>query len=113
MRGMTWWRVQMVAWLAALCVENAAAHRSFTWREIRDRFEAQNPTLHAGEIGISELHAQEITAFLRPNPDLMATIDQIDPFTTNPYRPSTNTVPFGYLTAASQLNLAVGREVIQ
>jgi cobalt-zinc-cadmium efflux system outer membrane protein len=108
-----WLRVAMGALVAALCVQTVSAQRVFTWQEIRDKFEAQNPTLRAGEIGISESRMQEITAFLRPNPDLMATIDQIDRFTTNPYRPTTNTVPFGYVAPASQLNLAVGREVIQ
>ena len=95
MRDMTWSRVSTVALLAALCVQHASAQRVFTWQEIRDKFEAQNPTLRAGEIGISESRTQEITAYLRPNPDLTATVDQIDPFTTNPYRPFANTLPFG------------------
>src|SRR6266478_1771786 len=95
MRRMTWSRVPAGVLLASLCVRNASAQRAFTWQEIRDKFETQNPTLRAGEIGIGESRAQEITAYLRPNPDLTATVDQIDPFTTNPYRPFTNTLPFG------------------
>src|SRR5437899_3046309 len=95
MRRMNCSRVPMAALLAALCVQNALAQRAFTWQEIRDKFEAQNPTLRAGEIGISESRTQEITAYLRPNPDFTATVDQIDPFTGNPYRPFTNTLPFG------------------
>jgi len=40
------------------------AQKALTWQEIRDKFEAANPTLRAGQIGIDESRAQEITAFL-------------------------------------------------
>ena len=40
-----------------------------TWDQIRDRFQATNPTLRAAQLGIDESRAQEITAYLRPNPD--------------------------------------------
>ena len=55
--------------------------------------QAANPTLRAGRIGIQESRAGEITAFLRPNPDLTVSADQFNPFTGNPYRPFTNTLP--------------------
>src|SRR5258708_11312307 len=57
------------------------AQRALTWREVRERFEAANPTLRAGQIGIDECKAQEITALLRPNPSLTLTADgtQITP----------------------------------
>jgi cobalt-zinc-cadmium efflux system outer membrane protein len=74
------------------------AQGAYTWQQIREKFEAQNPTLRAGEIGISESRAQEITAYLRPNPDVTATFDQIDPFTPNPYRPFTYALPLGSVT---------------
>src|SRR5216683_642043 len=51
------------------------AQRALTWREVRERFEAANPTLRAGQIGIDESKAQEITAFLRPNPNFTLTAD--------------------------------------
>jgi len=54
----------------------------FTWEQIRDRFQTNNPTLRAAAIGIDESRAQEITAYLRPNPDLTAGVDQINPFST-------------------------------
>ncbi len=41
-----------------------------TWPQIRDRFEQNNPTLQAYKLSIDESKAQEITAFLRPNPTL-------------------------------------------
>jgi outer membrane protein, heavy metal efflux system len=78
--------------LFTVCAGRAAlAQRVFTWQEIRDKFEATNPTLHAGQMNIDESKASEITAYLRPNPDMVAALDQFAPFTTNPYR------PFGYL----------------
>ncbi len=65
----------------------ARAQSAYTWRQIRDKFEAANPTLQAARIGIDESRADEVTAYLRPNPTITATLDQINPFTGNPYRP--------------------------
>jgi cobalt-zinc-cadmium efflux system outer membrane protein len=41
-----------------------------TWEEIKRKFEAQNSTLQADAINLQEMKAQEITAYLRPNPQL-------------------------------------------
>jgi outer membrane protein, heavy metal efflux system len=46
-----------------------------TWDQVRQRFEQNNPTLQAGETGIGESRAEEITADLRPNPELTLTAD--------------------------------------
>jgi cobalt-zinc-cadmium efflux system outer membrane protein len=59
----------------AISVESSFAQRALTWQEVRDKFEAANPTLRAGQIGIDESKAQEITAFLRPNPNLTLSTD--------------------------------------
>ncbi len=64
-----------------------------TWEQIQQKFEAANPTLRAGQLNIDESKANEITAFLRPNPELSVSLDQFDPFTPNPYRPFTNLQP--------------------
>jgi cobalt-zinc-cadmium efflux system outer membrane protein len=69
---------------AAALAQSALAQKSLTWQEIRDRFEAGNPTLRAGQIGVDESRAQEITAFLRPNPSLSLLADQINPFSGGP-----------------------------
>src|SRR5580704_19670801 len=71
--------------LFATCnAQNPPPPHAFTWQELRDKFEAANPTLLAARIGIDESKADEITAYLRPNPDLSASIDQINPFATQP-----------------------------
>ena len=68
----------------ATMTQSVWAQKSLTWQEIRDRFEAGNPTLRAGQIGVDESRAQEITAFLRPNPSLSLLADQINPFSGGP-----------------------------
>jgi len=60
------------------------AQKALTWKEVREKFETANPTLRAGQIGIDESRAQEITANLRPNPTLTLLSDQIDPFNLGP-----------------------------
>jgi len=65
------------------CVEQKiTAQHAFTWQEIRDKFETTNPTLQAARIGIDESKAQEITAYLRPNPDFTLLTDgtQLAPY---------------------------------
>jgi cobalt-zinc-cadmium efflux system outer membrane protein len=57
------------------CGLNAGAQQALTWEEVRDRFEANNPTLQADKLSVDESRAQEITAYLRPNPELTLTAD--------------------------------------
>jgi cobalt-zinc-cadmium efflux system outer membrane protein len=66
------------------CWQEAGAQQALTWQQVRSRFEASNPTLLAGQFNISESKAQEITAYLRPNPNLTVTADQIAPFPGGP-----------------------------
>ncbi|MDE3109387.1 MAG: TolC family protein [Acidobacteriota bacterium] len=53
----------------------AQTNAPLTWAEVQQRFEQNNPTLHAGQTGISESRAEEITAYLRPNPQLAVSED--------------------------------------
>jgi cobalt-zinc-cadmium efflux system outer membrane protein len=75
----------------AMC---ARAQAPLNWEQVETMFRAGNPTLLAGRTTVEESKAQEITAFLRPNPSLTATVDQIDPFTGNPYRPFGFALPY-------------------
>ncbi len=71
----------------------AFAQTALTWPQIEAKFEAANPTLKAAQANIDESRAEEITAFLRPNPELTGTFDQINPFTGNPYQPFALSLP--------------------
>ena len=77
-----------------LIVSAAHAQTVLTWEQVRERFRANNPNLAAARMAVEESKAQEITAYLRPNPEATATLDQLDPFTPDPYRPFGNTLPF-------------------
>lgn len=68
----------------AILAGNTFAQQALTWQEIRARFEAANPSLRAGQIGIEESRANETTAYLRPNPNFSVIADQINPFPGGP-----------------------------
>jgi outer membrane protein, heavy metal efflux system len=61
--------------LVAVSARSGWAQKTLTWQEVRDKFEQANPSLRAGQIGVDESRAQEITAYLRPNPNLAVTMD--------------------------------------
>src|SRR5216684_3279418 len=72
--------ISLIAGLAGA----AFPQQVLTWQQVRDKFEAANTSLQAGQIGIDESRAAEITAHLRPNPSLGLTVDQINPFHGGP-----------------------------
>ena len=53
----------------------AGAQQGLTWDQVRTKFEAANPTLKADALNVDEMKAEEITAFLRPNPQFSVTQD--------------------------------------
>ncbi|PYU35353.1 MAG: TolC family protein [Acidobacteria bacterium] len=63
-----------------------------TWEQVRQRFEQNNPILLASKLTIDESKAQEVTAYLRPNPALSLTADQINPFSGGPPHSTFGTV---------------------
>lgn len=73
----------------------ANAQTSYNWDQLKIKFEAANPTLKADANNVDELKAEEITAYLRPNPSLSLTEDQTYPFGShyNPNVPSTSYSP--------------------
>jgi len=73
-----------VALLVGSVAMGAHGQKALTWDEVRARFEANNPTLRAGQLGVDEFRAQETTAYLRPNPNLGMIVDQINPFSGGP-----------------------------
>ncbi len=78
-RGLSW-GLLLSSFAASVC----SAQTALTWGEVRQRFEANNPILKAGQLGVDESKANEITAFLRPNPTATILADQIDPFPGGP-----------------------------
>jgi cobalt-zinc-cadmium efflux system outer membrane protein len=78
------WKVLSIVLIlgtVSLCAQTAPqaapppAAQIWTWDQVKDRFETNNPTLLAGFLNIDELKAEEITAHLRPNPDFTFSAD--------------------------------------
>src|ERR1035438_2940125 len=63
--------VLCIAFLAA----PGSAQQALTWEEVKAKFEASNPALRADEINVEEMKAEEITAYLRPNPQFTFSTD--------------------------------------
>jgi cobalt-zinc-cadmium efflux system outer membrane protein len=78
--------------LAGIPIATLSAQTAYTWQQIKDKFEAVNPTLKAAQLNIDESRAAEITAYLRPNPDLTLSADgtQLTPY-EGVYRPFAGT----------------------
>jgi len=76
------WRGGVGCVLLSFFAAQSAAQTALTWSEVSARFRATNPTLQAGQIGIDESRASEITAFQRPNPQFSLTADQINAIPT-------------------------------
>jgi outer membrane protein, heavy metal efflux system len=94
--------------LLALCLAGSSfGQKTLTWEDAKRLLKQSNPTLRAGEIGIQESRADEITAFLRPNPELGLSLDYVAPFTTLPALASagspTSGVAYQPLAAAEQV----------
>jgi len=51
------------------------AQQALTWDQVKARFEATNPVLKADADNVDEMKAEEITAFLRPNPQFTLSAD--------------------------------------
>jgi len=86
-------RLAHAVWAAVCMASGAFGQKILTWEQAKQELQSDNPTLRAGQIGIGESRAVQITAFLRPNPDFTMSLDQLNPFTGNPYQPFTNTLP--------------------
>ena len=54
--------------LLLFCAAGASAQQALTWDQVKTKFETANPALQADQSNVDELKAEEITAFLRPNP---------------------------------------------
>ncbi len=75
--------VPAVAALLILGPALAPAQQALTWEQVKAKFETANPVLKADAANVDEMKAEEITAFLRPNPQVGLSSDglQIAPHT--------------------------------
>src|SRR5438093_5860587 len=75
------------------------AQQPLTWSEVQARFLARNPNLAAGALNIESSKANEVTAGLRPNPQISLTSDQFQLFPSGvPFRPLANAQFFPSIT---------------
>jgi cobalt-zinc-cadmium efflux system outer membrane protein len=68
-------RIGSFALVLAVLTSSASAQQALTWDQVKAKFEAANPTLKADEISVQEMKDQEITAYLRPNPQFTFSTD--------------------------------------
>ena len=68
-------RLCLVILLLTGLTRTAFCQQVFTWEQVRSKFEAANPTLKAAQASIDESRTSEITAYLRPNPNLTLATD--------------------------------------
>ena len=61
--------------LALSLTQRARAQQALTWDQVEAKFEANNPAMKADADNVDEMKAEEITAFLRPNPQLTVLAD--------------------------------------
>ena len=85
--------------ISANTTASQSTQQPMTWQQVKARFEAANPTLKADALNVDEMKANEITAYLRPNPTLSFTEDQTYPFAPH-IDPNTNTTNYRPLTDA-------------
>jgi cobalt-zinc-cadmium efflux system outer membrane protein len=64
-----------VFWLLMGAESGLYAQPPLTWNQVKAKFEAVNPALKADADNVDEMKAEEITAFLRPNPQFTGLVD--------------------------------------
>ena len=75
MKTATRQQIQIVWALTLALPVRVLGQSPLSWEQIKEKFVAANPTLRAAQLSIDESRANEITAFLRPNPDFWLTAD--------------------------------------
>jgi cobalt-zinc-cadmium efflux system outer membrane protein len=85
----------------ALFASCASAQQALTWDEVKAKFESANPVLKADAANVEEMKAEEITAFLRPNPQFTFSVDGNQAAPHNgvwtPFKGTTEQPNFSYL----------------
>ena len=92
-------------WICALGISllgvPASAQQALTWDQVKAKFEAVNPALKADADNVDEMRAEEITAYLRPNPQFTLSVDGNQAAPKNgvwtPFKGTTEQPNFSYL----------------
>jgi cobalt-zinc-cadmium efflux system outer membrane protein len=66
---------RLAATVLLLTAAYCQAQESLTWDQVKSEFESKNPALKADALNVDEMRAEEITAYLRPNPQFTASTD--------------------------------------
>lgn len=92
-------------------MRSSFAQSTWTWVQLKDEFEKNNPALRAAELNISESRAAETTAYVRPNPDLTLLADgtQLSP-SNGVWRPLSGT---DYSPSVSYLHERAGKRELR
>lgn len=64
-----------ISTLLLSCGLSLAAQQTLTWDQVKAKFEVSNPALKADALNVDEMKAEEITAYLRPNPQFTMLAD--------------------------------------
>ena len=87
--------------LALTVLPAARAQQPLEWDQVKARFIANNPALKADADNVDEMKAEEITAYLRPNPQFTLSVDgnQAAPHdgVWTPFKGTTEQPNFSYL----------------
>jgi len=67
--------IALIAALSPHAVAQQTTRPGLTWEQVKARFEAANPALKADALNVDEMHAEETTAYLRPNPQFNFALD--------------------------------------
>lgn len=88
-------------WLAIAFEPSLRAQQPLTWDQVKAKFEQVNPALKADADNVDEMKAEEITAYLRPNPQFTFSVDgnQVAPHNGvwTPFKGTTEQPNFSYL----------------
>ena len=91
----------VLLWLRIGFEPSLCAQQALTWDQVKAKFEQVNPALKADADNVDEMKAEEITAYLRPNPQFTFSVDgnQVAPHngTWTPFKGTTEQPNFSYL----------------
>jgi len=75
MRSNKWLYCSVLALWLCFGAKQSFAQLTLNWEQVKSRFEAANPSLKADALAVDEARAAEVTAHLRPNPQLTFSTD--------------------------------------